>query len=292
MVKESEHTGEQLIYPPESTERLETAQQAYLQAHDAVEGKEYACLVYTETNTKKQEWKLKVELKGVRTTVINPDSSSLRRNLSKAASAGEEYYVMGYHITPTEEDPRLLENRIYFDELANPLYLEVHLITRNADGSPGERQVAQVPWPDTPEEEGRRAVHSPRATFSHDVEELAYVESYDVLANHTYAYLAYKKTHKKSGKWELRIAGNGTSGASLEPESARLHKRIKDAADEGREYIVFGSPLATKNDARMAENRLYFGADGQPTHAEIHLVTRTADGSAQQAQVARFDWPG
>ncbi len=281
----------QLAYPPKSDNRTEITQLAYLHSFDAVQNKNYVCLVYKEESRKTGEWKLKVDLKGMRVTAINPDSSSLRRNLAKAAADGREYLVTGYQIEPSEDDPRLLENRIFFDEAAQPQSIEIHLVTRNADGSPTERQVVAIDWPaGNRSEAGKRFVSLPKSTFSHSNEELAYVDSYDVIANHHYAYLAYKRTHVKTGKWELRIVANGTSGTSIDSEDATLVRRIQAAVGDGKDYVVLGVPLATK-DARMAETRLYFDETLTPSHGEIHLVTRKADGSPMEKQVARFAWP-
>lgn len=287
----TETAAEQLGYPPKSDNRTEVRQLAYLHSFDAIQEKDYVCLVYTEENRKTGKWKLKIDLKGMRLTVIDPESSSLRRNLAKAAAAGEEYLVMGYRIEPGADDPRLFEIRIFFEETAQPEYVEVHLVTRNSDGSPGERQVATVDWPARGTSEGnKRFVALPNSTFSHKHEELAYVHSYDVVSNHNYAYLAYKRTHLKTGKWELRIRGNGTSGASVDPEDRALVEKMRAAMAEGRDYIVVGAPLATR-DAREAENRLYFDDALAPAHMEIHLVTRKADGSPSERKVERFAWP-
>lgn len=80
-------------------------------------------------------------------TVFDPDNVSLKNALRKAAAQGEEYLVWGFNLTPKEGDPRLVENRLLFDDAGNPIKLEVHLVTRKADNSATEEQVAVVSWP-------------------------------------------------------------------------------------------------------------------------------------------------
>jgi len=67
--------------------------------------------------------------------------------LRKAAAQGEEFLVWGFNFTPKEGDPRLVENRLFFDDAGNSTKVELHLITRKADNSAMEEQVAVVPWP-------------------------------------------------------------------------------------------------------------------------------------------------
>ena len=44
-------------------------------------------------------------------------------------------------------DPRLVENRLLFDENKKPTGVEMRLVTRNADGSAREEKVVSFPWP-------------------------------------------------------------------------------------------------------------------------------------------------
>jgi hypothetical protein len=55
--------------------------------------------------------------------------------------------VFGFNLQPSENDPRLVENRLFFDDSQNPTHVEMHLVTRKADGTPTEKQVARIEWP-------------------------------------------------------------------------------------------------------------------------------------------------
>lgn len=289
----SKTSGKQLFYPPKSSRNTEVTQLAYLESPDAVQGKDYACLVYKETNTKSEKWNLKIELKGMRTTNIDPESPVLRKKMSEAAVDGMDYFVMGASITPTDNDPRLVENRIYFDESLNPEYLQIHLVTRNADGSPTEEQIARVEWPAGRNDgDEKQVLSAPKSSGSTLIDELAYINSYDVIANSDYAYLAYKATNTKTGKWILKIKAKVTSSTSIDPNDRSLRRSIMKAAKEGKDYITTGFSLTPKdNDPRLVENRVYFDKSLNPTRVEIHIVTRNVDGSPTEKKVAKFKWP-
>ena len=65
----------------------------------------------------------------------------------KAANEGKDYITTGFSLTPKDNDPRLVENRVYFDKSLNPTRVEIHIVTRNVDGSPTEKKVARFKWP-------------------------------------------------------------------------------------------------------------------------------------------------
>jgi len=56
--------------------------------------------------------------------------------------------VFGFNLKPSINDPRLVENRVYFDQSKKPTHIEIHLVTRKADGSPTDKQVAEIDWPE------------------------------------------------------------------------------------------------------------------------------------------------
>jgi hypothetical protein len=284
-------TAGQLVHAPGSDRRTEVTELGYIDAHDDVQGKDYACVIYKEQDRRSGEWELKVKLKGgvSRTTSIKPDTSSFRRRMSDAAAEGMKYFLWGYHMDPSEDDARRIENRIYFSDTGKPQYLQVHLVTRNRDGSAKEAKVARVKWPAT--EQGRR-LSLPDSDRSTAIKELAYLDSYDVAAARHYAYLAYKETDTDSGKWVVKIDGNVTASTTIDPDSGPLRRKIRDAARAGRKYVVWGFQIQPReDDPRLVETRVYFGKTLRPTAVEIHLVTRQADGGAGKEQVARFDWP-
>jgi hypothetical protein len=145
---DSHAAGEQLLHPPKSSGYKEITQLGYLDAYDGVIDKDYAFVVYKEANTKKGEWKLKVRSKQTANTSIDPSHPILRRKMAEAVKAGKEYIVMGFSMTPRGSDPRLVENRIYFNEQLQPQCMQLHLIMRNPDGSPTAEKVIRVAWPE------------------------------------------------------------------------------------------------------------------------------------------------
>lgn len=282
-------SGAQLINPPESSDRKAITQLAYVDSHDEVLGDDYAFVAYKEEDKRSGEWRLKIKGKKVADTSIKPESPILRRKMAEAAQAGKDYVVTGFNIQPRNNDPRLVEHRVYFDEALQPQHVELHLVTRNRDASPKVKQVARFDWPAVQESE-KKLLAVPASTASTEVEELAYIDAYDVIADTDYAYLAYKVSDKNSGEWMLKIMANSTAGTSIDPAS--LAKKFQAAASEGRDYITTGFQLSPREgDPRMVEHRVYFDPSLAPTRVEMHVVTRKADGSPYEKKVARFPWP-
>lgn len=286
--------SEQLIRLPKGNDRIELEQMAYVESNDAVINKVYAYLVYKETKLKDGAWEIKVLGNQTANSAIDPDNPVLRKKIAAAAKEGSDYCLMGFTLSPREGDPRMVENRIYFDNELKPEYLQLHLVTRNSDGSASDEQVVRIDWPDGDEAAGDgRVLSAPKAGRDEAIEELAYLNSYDVIANKDYAYLAYKKTDLKTGKWSVKIKSKSTADSSIDPEKSSLQRQMKAAAAEGKDYVAAGFSLEPKgNDPRLVENRLYFNAELKPSHVEMHLVTRNADGSPSEKQVAKFSWPG
>lgn len=138
---------DQIIGLPKSSAHMDMEQLAYVSSFDAVVDKEYAYLVYKETNLDTGKWVVRIKGSVTAGTVFDPANVSLKNALKKAAAHDEAYAVWGFNLKPTDRDPRLVENRIFFDERGNPTALEVHLITRKADRSPMQEQSVRVPWP-------------------------------------------------------------------------------------------------------------------------------------------------
>ena len=281
----------QQIDAPDSTERKEITKLAYLESYDDVSDDYYAFVAYKEQQKRTGEWRLKIKSKVGGDTSVRPNFFSMRSKMAKAAVAGKNYYTTGWGLTPTKSDPRLVENRIYFDQSLKPNRVEIHLVTRNSDGSAKDKAVARFDWPgewQVPE----RFITMPEESFSTEREELGYISSYDVISDTDYTYVAFKETRKKSGEWKLIIRGKDTAGTSLRPDSDSLAKKIKEAAKAGKDYIVTGFSLTpTETDPRLVEHRVYFDESQQPSSVEIHVVTRNADGSAKNKKVAKFSWP-
>ncbi len=140
--------------------------------------------------------------------------------------------------------------------------------------------------------ESNQVVQAPKSSAHMQVEQLAYVESFDAVVDKDYAFVVYKETKVDSGKWVIRIKGSVTAGTVFDPDSAALKSAFKKAAGHDKPYIVWGFNLQPKeNDPRLVETRLLIDGDGKPTAIEIHLITRKADHSARDEKVVMADWP-
>ncbi len=137
-----------------------------------------------------------------------------------------------------------------------------------------------------------QVVTAPKSSTSIEVEQLAYLESFDAIVDRDYAFIVYKETKADSGKWVIRIKGSVTAGAVFDPDSSALKSAIKKAAGHDEPHLVWGFNLQPKEgDPRLVENRIIFDKDGKPSSLEVHLVTRKADGSARESKIATVDWP-
>jgi hypothetical protein len=138
-----------------------------------------------------------------------------------------------------------------------------------------------------------QVVRAPKSSSHTEVEQLAYLESFDAVADRDYAFVVYKETKIGNGKWVIRIKGAPTSGAVFDPDSSAFKTSIKRAAGHDEPYCVWGFNLQPKEgDPRLVENRVILDSDGKPSALEVHLITRKADGSAREEQVATIPWPG
>jgi hypothetical protein len=280
-----------LVSAPASTDRAQIEPLGYFESHDAMVNKDYAYAVYKETNPANEKWYLKIKATCTAGTSLDPDHPSVRKNISEAAKAGKDYIVFGFNLVPKGDDPRLVENRMYFDENLNPTKVSMHLITRNADGSPTPEQTINFDWPGEIKEQPQ-LLTPPKSTDRIKYTELAYMNSYDVITDKDYAYLAYKEERTDTGNWMLRITAKSTAGGSIDPNHALFKKNLDEAAAKGLNYMKFGFNLEPKGeDPRLVENRLYFDDSKNPTHIEMHVITRKADGSPTEKKVAKFDWP-
>lgn len=126
-----------------------------------------------------------------------------------------------------------------------------------------------------------------------EVEQLAYVESYDAVADKDYAYVIYRETRLDTGKWVLRIKGSVTAGMTFDPDSSALKSALKKAANHEEPYVVWGFHLQPKkSDPRRVESRILLDAEGKATALELHLITRKADHSAKEEQVVTVPLAG
>lgn len=139
---------------------------------------------------------------------------------------------------------------------------------------------------------GKQTVEAPKSSSSMDVEQLAYVESFDAVVDKMYACVVYKETKKDSGKWVIRIKSAVTAGTVFDPDNSSFQNALRKAAAHDEKHVVWGFNLKPKgNDPRLVENRVLIDGDGNPTGIEVHLITRKADGSALAEKVATAKWP-
>jgi hypothetical protein len=135
-------------------------------------------------------------------------------------------------------------------------------------------------------------LQAPQSSSHTEVEQLAYVESFDAVADKDYAYVVYSETRVDTGKLVIRIKGSVTAGATFDPDSSALKSALKKAANHGEPYLVWGFNLQPKaNDPRLVESRVVLDADGKPSALELHLITRKADRSARDEKVVTVPWP-
>ncbi len=136
-----------------------------------------------------------------------------------------------------------------------------------------------------------QVVSAPKSSSHTEVEQLAYMESFDSIADKDYAYVVYKET-KTDGKWVIRIKGSVTAGTAFDPSSSALKGAFKKAAGHDEPYVVWGFNLEPKdNDPRLVENRILLDDAGKPTALELHLITRKDDHSARDEQMVTIPWP-
>ena len=137
-----------------------------------------------------------------------------------------------------------------------------------------------------------QVVHPPKTSRHLEVEQLAYVESFDAVADKDYAFVVYKEVKTDTNKWVIRIKGSATAGTAIDPDAKALMNTIKKAAAHEEPYVVWGFHLQpSANDPRLVETRVLIDSEGRPTSLELHVVTRKADRSANDEKVAIVPWP-
>ncbi len=138
-----------------------------------------------------------------------------------------------------------------------------------------------------------QVVNAPKSSSHTEVEQLAYIESFDAVVDKTYAFVVYKEKRVDSGKWVIRIKGSVTAGTVFDPDNASLKNAFKKAAGHDEPFVVWGFNLQSKEgDPRLVENRVLIDQGGKPSAIEIHLITRKADGSARDKELVSVEWPG
>jgi hypothetical protein len=139
--------NDQVVKAPKSSTHTEFEQLAYMESFDAVVDKTYAFVVYKEIKVDSGKWVIRIKGSVTAGTVFDPDNASFKNALKKAAGHDEPYLVWGFNLQSKEGDPRLVENRVLIDQSGKPSALELHLITRKADGSAREEDIVTIDWP-------------------------------------------------------------------------------------------------------------------------------------------------
>jgi hypothetical protein len=137
----------QAITLPKSSSGILYEQLGYLESFDAVVDKLYAFLVYKETRTDNNKWVVRIKGSVTAGTVFDPDNRSLESAIRKAQAHSEEYLIWGFNMTPKDNDPRLVENRIFYNDNGEFSKFEIHLITRDKDGNALPEKVVSINWP-------------------------------------------------------------------------------------------------------------------------------------------------
>ncbi|MFC1582460.1 hypothetical protein ACFL4W_02860 [Planctomycetota bacterium] len=137
----------QAVTVPKSSASIAYEELGYIESFDAVIDKLYALLVYKETKTDSGKYVVRIKGSVTAGTVFDPDNASLENGIRKAMAHKEEYIVWGFNMVPKDEDARLVENRLFFDEEGEPSAIEVHLVTRDPDGKALPAEMIRVDWP-------------------------------------------------------------------------------------------------------------------------------------------------
>lgn len=137
----------QTIPLPKSSASITYEQLGYVESFDAVVDKLYALLIYKETRTNNGKWVVRIKGSVTAGSVFDLDNRSLENAIRSSMAHGEEYVVWGFNLTPKDNDPRLVENRLFFNENGEPAKIEIHLITRDPNGAALPEKVLNVDWP-------------------------------------------------------------------------------------------------------------------------------------------------
>ena len=134
-----------------------------------------------------------------------------------------------------------------------------------------------------------KLIEAPASTPSQEINILAELDAYDAVLNDDYAFVAFKEMDKSSGDWRVRIKARHLAGVVFEPEAMRLNSR--SAGAQGKPFFTWGNCIdATAGDPRSVQYRVHV-KDGKPSHIEIAVQLRKADGSADAPKSVKFAWP-
>jgi hypothetical protein len=130
-------------------------------------------------------------------------------------------------------------------------------------------------------------IEAPASDNYRAVQTLGYLDAYDAVLNDDYAFVAFKETEKSSGSYEIKIKSRHTAGAVFDP--AMIRAKCREAGAHNQPYFTWGySCEPSAGDPRRIEFRVH-QRNGAPDALEIVVVTRKADGSAQDPKSLRID---
>eukprot|EP00466_Bigelowiella_natans_P017766 jgi/Bigna1/79356/fgenesh1_pg.61_\ len=287
---------------PKDSSRYKNKELLHLSQYDVIADRDYELLAFVQHDIDKGTWKLHVKSSVTVSSVIDPFSSQFLAQLEKAAQKGQAHALFGHSIKPGPGNPRLMENRVYFNKNLRPTHIEIRLATRKQNSEARETSVKSAPWPETEEAQKRTEanrhplISPPNSSDRKHVVPLGYICSRDNIASRDYAFSAYmeKPIPNPNGKWKLHVRSKETVSLSLDPLARSLESQISSAAKSGVGYCLVGHKIIPKpSDARKLEHRVYFDAKTlQPTKFALHLVTRDPEGKAKPERVLCFTWPG
>ncbi len=134
-----------LVEAPASDSTSDIVTLAYIEAYDAPNNDDYAFVAFKETpKSNPADWR--VRIKGHRTAGAVFEQEAMRLNARSNGAQGKPYFVWGFNMTPSADDCRCVEFRVHIAN-GKPASIEMVLVTRNADGSPGESKSAMFAWP-------------------------------------------------------------------------------------------------------------------------------------------------
>ncbi len=290
--------AKQLVKPPNNTPAspVEYKQLGYIASRDNIASKDYAFVIFTDTNKRTGKVNIRVAAKGARSFVIDPDAKRLRTSISKAAVENKvKYCLVGDQIRPSDQDVRMLESRVYFDRKSlQPTQFEVVVRTRDANGKAKKQESFKCDWPVSKQAGSAKQLVNPPTTSNPNlkINQNAYLCQYDVIADKDYALCAYTEWNLRASKWSIRVAAKGVPSSRLDISNRQFQKSMEEAYKEKKLYVCFGPQLTpTDADKRLLEQRVYFTKELKPTSVEIRLAVRKANGSQHKLETAKFPLP-
>jgi hypothetical protein len=284
-----------LIQAPESTNNSIITPLAYIEAYDALSKETYAFLAYREEKPSQNKWLLKIKANRAASSTIDPDDPFLKKLIADAAQQKSKYALIGINLTPQPNDCRRVENRLYFDELLNPTEVEIALIMRQSDDTPTPEKINRFPWPgDTGQffSEKKQLLFPPHTTTRVKYTQLGYINSYDVISNKDYAFLAYEEESLDTGRIVVRVKSTVTDTLTMDMENPSFKYKILTAAELGQMDFIYGFNHVPKvADPRLLEFRIFLGEDKMPDRILMRIVTRHADNSPRPEINMAFNWP-